>query len=128
MNVLIVEDDPTSMKLVHLVLETEGFHVDNADDPEKALAMVKEKKPDIILMDLALPSIDGLALTRLLKGSPETCDIPVIAVTSYPDRFPRQQALEAGCDLYVTKPIDTRTLPKLVKAMGRERDLPGKHP
>ncbi|HEY6191346.1 MAG TPA: response regulator [Bacteroidota bacterium] len=128
MNVLIVEDDPTSMKLVHLVLETEGFHVDNADDPEKALAMVKEKKPDIILMDLALPSIDGLALTRLLKGSPETCDIPVIAVTSYPDRFPRQQALEAGCDLYVTKPIDTRTLPKLVKAMGRERDHPGKHP
>jgi CheY-like chemotaxis protein len=102
--------------------------VDNADDPEKALAMVKEKKPDIILMDLALPSIDGLALTRLLKGSPETCDIPVIAVTSYPDRFPRQQALEAGCDLYVTKPIDTRTLPKLVKAMGRERDHPGKHP
>lgn len=119
MNILIVEDDPTSMKLVHVVLENEGFHVSRATHPNDALEIIRNGKPDLILMDLALPTMDGLELTRLLKNDPSTAHIPVIALTSYPDNFPREKAILAGCDAYISKPIDTRTIAAVVKEIGQ---------
>ena len=118
MNILVVEDDPTSMKLVYIVLENEGFHVTRVTHPDDALDVVRQVKPDTILMDLALPTMDGLELTRLLKKDPATGHIPVIAITSFPDHFPEKEAIRAGCDAYILKPIDTRTLATVVREVG----------
>ena len=118
MNILIVEDDPTSMKLVHIVLENDGFLVTRAIHPDNALEIVREGKPDVILMDLALPTMDGLELTRLLKNDPSTAHVPIIAITSFPDRYPKEEALRAGCDAFILKPIDTRTLSTIVREIG----------
>ncbi len=112
MNILVVEDDPTSLKLVHLILEADGHAVKSVDAPDKALASIAAEMPAVILVDLALPGMDGLSLTRRLKGDPATSAIPVVAITSYPDRFPQREVMKAGCDAYIVKPIDTRTLPK----------------
>ena len=91
--------------------------MDTAEGPEKAMIAIKKARPAVILMDLELPGMDGLSLTRMLKKDPETRDIPVIAITSYPDRFPREEAMKAGCDAFVVKPIDTRKLPQQVSAV-----------
>lgn len=114
MRILIVEDDAASMKLAHVVLTHEGNEVSEAEEAIKALKSIKQKKPHVILMDLVLPGLDGLALTRKLKKDPQTCRIPIIAVTAFPDRFSREKALAAGCDAYIIKPIDTRTFSKEV--------------
>lgn len=123
MNILIVEDEPTSLKLVHVVLEAEGYTVRDVDSAEKALEAINQWKPELIIMDLALPGMDGLDLTRKLKKDPATRDIPVIAITFYPGRFKREEALAAGCDAYFVKPINTRELPKTIMEMAeRERE------
>ena len=114
MNILIVEDEPTSLKLAHVVMETEGYSVQNSDTAEKALESIKKQKPQVILLDLALPGMSGLELARILKANPETRNIPIVAITFYPNRFKREEALAAGCDAYVVKPVNTRDLPNLV--------------
>src|SRR5437764_478107 len=107
MNILVIEDEPISMKLAHLVLAMEGHNVSDADAAEKAMEAIKKNRPEIILLDLALPGMDGLALARKLKQDPETQDISIVAVTAYPDQFSKKAAMEAGCDAYIVKPIDT---------------------
>jgi CheY-like chemotaxis protein len=111
MKILIVEDNPSHLKLAHLVLDAAGFNVNDATAAEQALHAVKDQKPQLILLDLGLPGMDGLTLVRNLKANPETADIQIVAVTSYPERFSRKEALAAGCAAYIAKPIDTRTLP-----------------
>jgi CheY-like chemotaxis protein len=111
MKILIVEDNPSHLKLAHLVLDAAGFNVNDAAAAEQALDAVKAQKPQLILLDLGLPGMDGLTLVRNLKANPETADIQIVAVTSYPERFSRKEALAAGCAAYIAKPIDTRTLP-----------------
>ena len=111
MNILIIEDNPSHLKLAHLVLSAAGYHVNGAEAADQAIAAIKDDKPQVILMDLELPGINGLALVRELKADPETADIQIVAVTSYPERFPRREALAAGCVAYLAKPINTRTLP-----------------
>ena len=111
MNVLIIEDNPAHLKLAHLVLDAAGFDVNDAPAAEQALETIKAQKPQLILLDLGLPGMDGLALVRHLKANPETADIQIVAVTSYPERFSRKEALAAGCVAYIAKPINTRTLP-----------------
>ena len=111
MKILVIEDDPSHLKLAHHVLSAAGFSVHGAEAAAQAIAAIMADKPQLILMDLELPGTDGLALIRKLKADPETADIPVVAVTSYPERFSRTAALAAGCVAYVVKPIDTRTLP-----------------
>jgi len=113
--VLIVDDNQVNLKLVTYVVESAGFEVATALDAEKALAALATARPDVILMDLQLPGIDGLELTRRIKADPATRDIAVIAVTAYAMKGDREKALEAGCDDYVTKPIDTRTLPQVIE-------------
>jgi CheY-like chemotaxis protein len=114
--ILVVDDNPTNLKLVADVLEFEGYSIMKAADAEEAQVLVKESLPDLILMDIALPGMDGLTLTRKLKAAEETKNICVVALTAFAMKGDDQKALDAGCDGYITKPIDTRKLPELVSA------------
>lgn len=112
--ILIVDDNATNLKLVTYLMKANGYDVDTAADAEAAMSAISAARPDLILMDLQLPGIDGLELTRRLKAEPQTADIKIIAVTAYAMKGDQEKALEAGCDAYVTKPIDTRALPVLI--------------
>lgn len=112
--VLIVDDNPTNLKLVAYLVKANGYEVDTAGDADAALASIAAHRPRVILMDLQLPGVDGLELTRRLKSDPATRDIAIIAVTAYAMKGDQEKAFAAGCDDYVTKPIDTRALPQLI--------------
>ena len=108
--ILVVEDNAANRLLVASVLEREGYQVELAESSEDALERLGACTPDLILMDVQLPGMDGLALTRLLKSAPDTAAIPVVALTAHAMIGDREQALAAGCAGYISKPIDTRTL------------------
>jgi CheY-like chemotaxis protein len=110
MKILVVEDEPASSKLAHLVLSFEGHDVKQAEAVDKAIEEISRSEPEVILLDLELPHIDGLALARSLKNDPARKHIVIIAVTAYPERFSREDALASGCDAYIVKPINTRKL------------------
>ena len=112
--ILVVDDNHTNLKLARILLESEGYEVVAAQDAEEALLLLETCLPRLILMDLQLPGMDGLELTRRLKADPRTRAIPILAVTSYAMLGDEQRALAAGCDGYVTKPIDTVALPLLL--------------
>jgi len=121
MKVLVIEDDPTDLKLVGAVLRISGHTVDWRTAAEGAMEAIAADKPDVILLDLRLPGMDGLALVRLLKTSAGTRQIPIVAMTAYSDQYQREELLAAGCEAYIVKPIDTRELPKrLEKIAGKE--------
>jgi CheY-like chemotaxis protein len=109
-SILIVDDNAINLKLLRLTLKVEGYDVQTAVDAEQALAVLAVFRPRLVLMDLQLPGMDGLDLTRRLKADPATRDAVIVAVTAYAMKGDEQRALDAGCDGYVTKPIDTRTL------------------
>jgi len=113
--ILIVDDNPTNLKLVAYLVKASGYEVSTAIDAEAALLQIREHAPRLILMDLQLPGIDGLELTRRLKSDPATRDIVIIAVTAYAMKGDQDRALAAGCDDYITKPIDTRALPETIR-------------
>jgi len=124
MNILVIEDEPASRKLATLVLASGGHQVVDASSAEEAVKTVHHAQPEIILLDLALPGMDGLALARQLKNDSNTRHIPIVAVTSYPERFSRDEAFRAGCDAYIVKPIDTRALSGQIDAIaGKTRPL-----
>jgi CheY-like chemotaxis protein len=108
--ILVVDDNDAGLLLVRSVLELEGFRVDSAGSSEEVLERLNARTPDLILMDVQLPGQDGLALTRQLKADPATATIPIVALTAHAMAGHREQALAAGCNGYVSKPIDTRTL------------------
>jgi len=110
-NVLVVDDNATNLKLARVLLMAEGYIVRTASDARQALAMLEGFRPRIILMDIQLPGMDGLTLTRRLKADATTSDILIVAMTAYAMKGDEQRALEAGCDGYLAKPIDTRALP-----------------
>jgi len=112
--VLVVDDNPTNLKLMAYLLQAKGYDVRTAPDAESALDVVRAEPPALILMDLQLPGMDGLELTRQLKASPAFRDIVIIAVTAYAMKGDEERARAAGCDGYVPKPVDTRALPRLV--------------
>jgi CheY-like chemotaxis protein len=112
--ILIVDDNPTNLKLAQRLLTLEGCVVRTATDAEEALAILERFRPRLILMDLQLPGLDGLALTRRLKADPATRDITIVALTAYAMKGDEEKALVAGCDGYIAKPINTRTLPGVV--------------
>ncbi|MFT3697073.1 MAG: response regulator [Kofleriaceae bacterium] len=111
---LIVDDNPTNLKLVTYLVKSHGYDVTTATDADTAQASILDQRPAVILMDLQLPGVDGLELTRRLKADPATRAIPIVAVTAYAMKGDHEKALAAGCDDYVTKPIDTRTLPDVI--------------
>jgi CheY-like chemotaxis protein len=114
--ILIVDDHPLNLKLAADVLEAQGFAVHCAPDAEQAQEMLKTLVPDLILMDIALPGMDGLALTRLIKADPRLMSVPVVALTAFAMKGDDAKALAAGCAGYITKPIDTRALARQVNA------------
>jgi two-component system, cell cycle response regulator DivK len=118
--ILIVEDNAANMMLVVAVLERAGFRSAQASSAEEARHVIERERPDIILMDIQLPGEDGLSLTRELKTSPTTAHIPIIALTAHAMKGDEIQAIAAGCDAYVAKPIDTKTFANFVA-----RFLPG---
>jgi len=127
--ILIVDDNSTNMKLVRILLASEGYDVRTAADAEEALNVLKEFYPRLILMDVQLPGIDGLELTRRLKSDPATRDITILGLTAYAMKSDKERIITAGCDGYVPKPIDTRTLPELVAGYlqpmeGKKADRP----
>jgi CheY-like chemotaxis protein len=121
MKILVIEDHPTQLKLAHLVLSAAGHEVSDAGAAEQAFVTIKADRPQLILLDLVLPDIDGLALVRKLKADPDTRDIQIVAVTSYPEKYPKAAALGAGCDAYFVKPIDTRELSGQLTAVAKKR-------
>jgi CheY-like chemotaxis protein len=112
--ILVVDDNATNLKLASDVLESEGYQILKAADAEEALVVLKESLPDLILMDIALPGMDGLTLTRKLKAAEETKAVCIVALTAFAMKGDEQKARDAGCDGYITKPIDTRRLPQQV--------------
>jgi len=112
--ILIVDDNPTNLKLVAYLMVANGYDVTTALDAESAIAAIGRSRPRLILMDLQMPGTDGLALTRRLKSDPATRDIIIIAVTAYAMKGDQDKAVAAGCDDYITKPIDTRGLPQAI--------------
>jgi CheY-like chemotaxis protein len=110
MKILIIEDDPTSLKLTSEVLQTGGHVVMLATTADQAIYSLKAVRPDVILLDLRLPGIKGLAVARQCREEHATRDVPIIAVTAYSAEYGKDEALKAGCDAYIIKPINTRTL------------------
>jgi CheY-like chemotaxis protein len=108
--VLLVEDDAMNRDMLSRRLLRRKFEVLIAEDGEAAVAMARSESPDLILMDISLPKMDGLEATRILKDSPDTASVPIIALTAHAMASDRDRALEAGCDDYDTKPIELSRL------------------
>lgn len=112
--ILIVEDNPLNLELATDLLETAGYVVRQAGTAEEAIQTARTALPGLILMDVSLPGMDGLAATQALKADPATHAIPVVALTAHAMKGDEDKARAAGCEGYITKPIDTRTFPVTV--------------
>ena len=112
--ILIVEDEPKNLKLIQDLLQASRYTTIEATDGRQGVELARDRKPDLILMDIQLPVMDGLEATRILKADTSTRDMPIIALTSYAMAGDEERAREAGCDGYITKPIDTRGFLKKV--------------
>lgn len=106
--ILIVDDNATNLKLARVLLTAEGYDIRTAIDAEHALEVLKDFAPQLILMDIQLPGMDGLELTRRLKADPKTRAVTVVALTAYAMKGDEEKALASGCSGYISKPIDTR--------------------
>ena len=113
--ILIVDDNASNTKLLAFLLTSKGYVVRTAANADEAVAVLQEFQPRLILMDLQLPGIDGLTLTRQIKADPRTRNIPIVAATAYAMKGDEEKARAAGCDGYITKPIDTRRLPQEIE-------------
>jgi CheY-like chemotaxis protein len=109
-HILVVDDNPTNLKLVSDLLECYDYEISKAMDAEQAQESIRRKTPDLILMDIGLPGMDGLTLTRILKADDATKRIRIVALTAFAMKGDEQKAFDAGCDGYISKPIDTRAL------------------
>jgi CheY-like chemotaxis protein len=108
--ILVVEDNDMNMQLVEFLLEEGGYDIVKATSGEEALAITRgENAPDLILMDIHLPGMDGLSVVRAMKSDERTSRIPILALTAHAMRGDKDRFLEAGCDGYISKPIDVKT-------------------
>ena len=112
--VLIVEDEPRNLKLIRDLLNVVGYETLEATDGGKGLELARTQKPDLILMDIAIPIIDGIEAMKILKADAKTRNIPIIALTAFAMKEEIEKIRAAGCDEYMTKPIDTREFLKKV--------------
>ncbi len=119
--ILLVEDNAVNRRLAEFLLRSQGYRVREATTAQEAFDLLRSERPDLILMDVQLPTMDGLEATKKLKENPATRDIPVIAVTSYAMKGDRERALAAGCVDYLTKPLDKTSFLQLVSSyVGRK--------
>jgi two-component system, cell cycle response regulator DivK len=114
--ILVVEDNERNLKLLRDVLEYAGYDVRVARTAEDGITLAVKEPPDLVLMDLQLPGIDGMEALRLLRENPRTADIPVVAVTAQAMKHDRERALDAGFNGYVEKPISVRAFPDQVRS------------
>lgn len=115
--ILIVEDNPQNMELMEILLSRWNYTLLKATDGEEALNVAVREHPDLIIMDLRLPKMNGLEVTRRLRETPAFNYTPIIAVTAYAMRGDKKRAIEAGCNAYLTKPVNTRELPRIITGM-----------
>lgn len=121
LRVLIIEDLPVNMLLMVAILQRAGHEAIEAETAADGIRLAREQQPDVILMDIQLPDMDGLAATRLLKADPVLQAIPVIAVTAYAMKGDEEEVFEAGCDAYVTKPIRYKEFLSELEAVASRR-------
>ena len=119
--ILIVEDNPLNMRLLEIVLRAENYILLEATDGEEALDVAVREQPDLIIMDIQLPKVNGLEVTRKLRETPAFSHTPIIGVTAYAMKGDKEKVIEAGCDAYLSKPIHTRELSGMVAEMLLQR-------
>jgi len=115
--ILIVEDIAMNRRLIRDILTYHGYEVIEAENGEEAVRIAREQKPDLIIMDLQMPVMNGYEAIKVLKSDPVTKNIKILAVTSFAMAGDREKALETGADDYISKPINTRELPKVVERL-----------
>jgi two-component system, cell cycle response regulator DivK len=123
--ILVVEDNERNLKLIRDVLQFAGYEIVEATSGEQGVALAQDCEPDLVLMDLQLPQMDGTEALRLLRESPRTRDVPVVAVTAFAMREDRERAFGAGFDGYLQKPISIRALPEQVRGFLAAKGPPG---
>jgi two-component system cell cycle response regulator DivK len=114
-SILVVDDNADNRDLTQILLECEGFEVRTVEDAAQALALLAGYRPQLILMDVQMPGMDGLELTRRLRQDPSVRDVTIVAISAYAMAAEKENARAAGCDGYITKPIDTRTFADTVR-------------
>jgi CheY-like chemotaxis protein len=119
--ILIVEDEPLNVKLFRDLLQVNGYATFEAKNGKLGVEMAREKQPDLILMDIQMPVMDGLQATRILKSNPVTASIPIIALTSAVMADDRKKTIQAGCDGFMSKPIDIHDFLKKVASGVHDR-------
>lgn len=124
--ILIVEDNPVHMRLMEMVLRAKNYTLLKATNGEEALDVAKRERPNLILMDLNLPTMTGFEVAKRLRQDPAFKHTPIIAITAYAMKGDRERVIESGCDAYLSKPIDTRELPEVITEMlsRRQKDNP----
>ena len=113
--ILIVEDDPRNLKLIRDLLQIRGYATLEATDGKQGVDMARAKMPDLILMDIQMPVMDGLEATSILKADPVTKSITIVALTAFAMQGDREKCMEAGFNDYITKPLDTRAFMTKIK-------------
>ena len=113
--ILIVEDDPTNLKLIRDLLQIKGYTTLEATDGKQGVDMARAKMPDLILMDIQMPVMDGFEATSILKADPVTKSITIVALTAFAMQGDREKCIEAGFNDYITKPLDTRAFMTKIK-------------
>ncbi len=114
-SILVVDDNFDNLLLTKLLLECDGWEVRTAEDAPQALSMLATYRPSLILMDVQMPGMDGLELTRRLRADAAIRDVTIVALTAYAMKGDEENARAAGCDGYISKPIDTRTFATVVR-------------
>ena len=114
-SILVVEDNPVNMRLVRLLLRSHGYLIHEATTGQEALAWLRGGKPDLILLDMQLPGMDGFALATILKADVATGPIPLVAITAFAMKGDEERVLAAGCDSYLAKPIDDAELLRVIE-------------
>lgn len=116
-HILVVEDNPTNLKLLRILLQADGYEVRTAVNAELAMKSLEEVRPDLILTDIQLPGMDGLEMTRRLRRDANWASITIVALTAYAMKGDSEKAIAAGCDGYITKPIDPETFSTSIKGV-----------
>jgi CheY-like chemotaxis protein len=109
--ILIIEDNPLNMELARDLLEARGYEVREAATAQEGIEAIQDRRPDLVLMDVQLPGMDGLTATRILRKDRNLSDLIIVALTAHAMKGDEQKVLEAGCNGYISKPIDTRQFP-----------------
>jgi two-component system cell cycle response regulator DivK len=119
--ILIVEDNPPNMRLMEMILRGKGYTLLKATDGEEALDVALRGQPDLVVMDVQLPKLNGLEATRRLRQIPVFSHTPIIALTAYAMKGDKEKIIDAGCDAYLSKPINTRELPLVIAEVLQRR-------